>query len=455
MPSNTPEDFKPRNYQTYTINFIKQHPKAAIFLDMGMGKTVSTLTALDELMHDHFEVQKPLVIAPLRVARDTWPAEVKKWNHLKNLRISLIWGTPKQRKKAIQADADIYVINVENTQWLVKELQDDWPFDAVVIDELSTFKNHDSKRFKALMSTRQHMDRLIGLTGTPTSRSLEDLWAPFKLFDGGQRLGQYITHFRHRYFTPDKRNGHQVYSWKLKPEGEEGIYEAIGDITVSMQSSDHLELPPLTISTKTVYLDEKERKAYDRFKREMVIEMQGETIDAGNAAVLSNKLLQLSSGSIYVDQGRTVSVHSQKLDALEDLIESANGHTVLVAYWFKHELERLQRRFPTGRQLSSSQDITDWCNGDIPIGFIHPASAGHGLNLQSGGHIMVWYTTPWSLELYQQTNARLHRQGQTQPVTIVHIEVDRTIDQQVIKSLESKNETQTALINAVKVNLGE
>ena len=447
--------FKPHDYQQHAINFIQDHPAAMLFLGMSMGKSVSTLTALNIMMFSSFQVARPLVVAPLRVARDTWTAETGKWDHLQHLKISTILGTAKERRQAIRADADIYVINRENIPWLVKELGDDWPYDCVVIDELTSFKNHKASRFKALMSRRQHIRRIIGLTGTPAPNSLEDLWAPFKLFDGGKRLLPYITHFRERYFAPDKRSGHQVFSWKLKPGAEDEIYEAISDITLSMRTTDYLQLPPLTSISKMVYLDARERQVYNQLKKDMLVHLEGETIDAGSAATLSNKLLQLSSGAIYADETKTVMVHSQKLDALEDIIEAANGHTVLVAYWFKHELERLRRHFPQGRLLSTAQDMADWCAGKIPLAFIHPASAGHGLNLQSGGHILVWFTTPWSLELYEQTNARLFRQGQTEPVSIIHIEAASTIDQQVIKALESKNQTQSALIEAVKAQLGE
>lgn len=448
-------EFKPHDYQAYAIDFIKTHPVAGLFLGMGMGKTISTLTALNTMMFDSFQVARCLVVAPLRVARDTWPAELTKWEHLKHLRASVIVGTAKERRQAIHTDADIYVINRENLPWLIKELGDDWPYDCVVIDELSSFKNHKATRFKALMSRRKHMRRIIGLTGTPAPNSLEDLWAPFKLFDGGKRLLPYITHFRERYFDPDKRNGYQVFSWKLKPGAEDEIYEAISDVTVSMKTTDHLDLPPLTTSSRVVHLDKAEREVYNQLKKDMLVHVDGEVIDAGSAATLSNKLLQLSSGAIYADEARTVTVHSQKIDALEDIVEAANGHTVLVAYWFKHELERLLRHFPQGRLLSTAEDMSDWCSGKIPLAFIHPASAGHGLNLQSGGHILVWHTVPWSLELYEQTNARLFRQGQTEPVSIIHIEAANTIDQQVIKSLETKNQTQSALIKAVKAQLGD
>ena len=448
-------EFKPHNYQTYAIDFIKTHPVAGLFLGMGMGKTISTLTALNDLMFDHFQTGRALIIAPLRVARDTWTDEITKWNHLKHLRASVIVGTAKERRQALGADADIYIVNRENVPWLVQELGESWPFDTVVIDELTSFKNHKAQRFKSLISRRDRIKRLVGLTGTPAPNSLQDLWAPFKLFDGGQRLEPYITHFRKKYFDPDKRNGPQVYSWRIKPGADKEIYQAIGDITVSMRTTDHLTLPPLTITSKLVHLDERERRVYDRMRKDKLVELGGETIDAGSAASLSNVLLQLSSGAIYAKEGSAITVHSKKLEALEDIIEAAAGHNVLVGYWFQHELERMQRNFPQGRVLSTSQDMADWKAGRIPLGFLHPASGGHGLNLQSGGHILVWFTTPWSSELYDQLNGRLFRQGQTEPVSIIHIEVANTIDQKVGRALAKKDATQSALIEAVKAQLGE
>lgn len=421
-----------------------------------MGKTISTLTAIHHLMYGTFEVRRALIIAPLRVARDTWPAELAKWDHLKPLTHAVCVGTPAGRRAALDQDADLTIINRENLPWLIEELlrrNRGWPFDMVVIDELSSFKNHKAKRFKALMAAQPHITRLVGLTGTPAPNSLEDLWAPYKLLDGGERLGKTITKFRQRWFTPGKQNGHIVYSWRLLDGAEEEIYDAIADITVSMRTTDHLDLPPCTYTDRVVHLQAGERATYDELRKDMVTEIGGEVIDAGSAGVLSGKLLQLASGAIYDPDGNILHVHDAKLDALEDIIEAAAGNTVLVAYWFKHEAERIRRRFPHARLLSTAQDMDDWCAGRIPLALIHPASAGHGLNLQTGGHILVWTTTPWSLELYEQTNARLFRQGQTEPVSIVHIRAEGTIDTHVAKALARKDTTQSALINAVKAEL--
>lgn len=446
--------YKPHSYQQFATTFIETHPQAAIFLGMGMGKTIITLTALNNLITDRYATTKALIIAPLRVARDTWSNEQQKWDHLKNLRLSIIIGNPTTRRNALNTDADIYIINRENIPWLVKELGNNWPFDTVVIDELSSFKNHKAQRFKALKTRLPKINRIIGLTGTPAPNSLEDIWAPFRLIDGGERLGKYLTHYRDKFFTPDKRNGPQIYSYKIRPGADKQIYDLIKDITVSMKTTDYLDLPPLATTTINVHLNPKERTIYNQLRDDMVTTIGTATIDAGTAGTLSNKLQQLSSGAIYTDDG-VRHIHDQKLDALADIVEQASGNTILVAYWFKHELERLEAKFPQGKELSTSQDMADWCEQKIPIGFIHPASAGHGLNLQSGGHIMVWLTTPWSLELVEQTNARLFRQGQTEPVSIIHIQTSDTIDADVAKALEKKDTTQTALINAVKAQIGK
>lgn len=447
--------YKPHNYQKHTTQFIIDHPEAAILLGMGMGKTISTLTAINELIRNRFETRRVLVIAPVRVARDTWPAEIKKWDHLKGLTISPITGTAQQRKTAANRQADIYTIGRENITWLVNHHAGHWPYDMVIIDELSSFKNPQAKRFKALKKVRPKINRIVGLTGTPAPNSLEDLWAPFKLLDGGQRLGRTITGFRDRYFTPGKRNGHIVYQWNLKPGADQEIYNAIADITVSMRTTDYLNLPACTYTNHTIHLTPPQRRNYDELRKQMVTTIDDDTIDAPSAGVLAGKLQQLASGAIYTDDNNTITVHNAKLDALEDIIEAAAGNTILVAYWFKHEATRILERFPQARQLTTAQDMDDWCAGNIPIGLIHPASAGHGLNLQSGGHILVWLTTPWSLELYEQTNARLFRQGQTEPVTITHINAADTIDTQVSAALARKDTTQSALINAVKAQLKE
>lgn len=445
--------YTPHNYQQHATNFITTHPQAAIFLGMGLGKTIITLTALEHLIYNTFQTRKALIIAPLRVARDTWPAEIKKWDHLQNLTYTIAIGDKKTREHAINTNADITIINRENVPWLVNHLENNWDYDTVIIDELSSFKSPQSQRFKALKKVRNHITRIIGLTGTPAPNSLEDIWAPFRLIDEGQRLGKYITHYRNNYFLPDKRNGQRIFTWKLKPYAESFIYKAIEDITLSMKTTDYLDLPPLTVTTETVTLDRQQRRHYDELKKDMVTDIGANIIDAENAATLSGKLLQLASGAIYGENKNTIIVHDEKLKAVENIIEAAQGNTILVAYWFKHELERLEAKFPQGRELSTSKDVKDWCAGKIPLLFIHPASAGHGLNLQSGGHILVWLTTPWSLELVEQTNARLFRQGQTEPVSIIHIRAAGTIDENVSAALGKKDMTQSALIDAVKAQI--
>lgn len=447
--------YKPHDYQQFTTDFITTHPEAAIFLGMGLGKTIITLTAIKSLMLDSFEVTKVLIIAPLRVARDTWPAELEKWDHLADLRMSVMVGDKKTRTTALNQDADIYVINRENIPWLVDVTWPDWPFDMVIIDELSSFKSHQARRFKALRKCRLKIRRIVGLTGTPAPNSLLDLWAQFALIDGGQRLGKFITHYRDRYFLPDKRNGPQVYSYKLKEGADQEIYSQIADITVSMRTTDYLQLPPLTVTDYPVSMSETEEAKYKQLKKDMVLELEdGDVVDAPTAAALAGKLQQASSGAIYTDdEGGYLELHGRKLDALEDIIESATGEPVLIAYWFKHEVPRILERLPRAVQLNSVQDFKAWNRGEIPIGLIHPASAGHGLNLQDGGHLLVWLTLPWSLELVEQTNARLFRQGQKQPVTITRITCTGTIDQQVTAALETKNSTQTALVEAVAAEL--
>ncbi|MEW6905511.1 SNF2-related protein [Trueperella pyogenes] len=445
--------YKPHSYQTFATNFITTHNEAAILLGMGLGKSVITLTAIWQLLLDEFKARRVLVIAPLRVANSTWAQELTKWDHLDGLTLTVATGPKAKRIQALTEEAMITVINRENVPWLVNHYGKAWPFDMVVIDELSSFKSHTAQRFKALVKTRPMINRIVGLTGTPASNGLMDLWAQFRLLDGGNRLGFYISHYRSRYFTPDKRNGAQVYSYKLLPGAQEQIYEAIADMTVSMKTSDHLQLPELTSTHVQVELDENERQVYERLRDEMVVELGDEIIDAASAAALSGKLLQLASGAIYNPAKETVEVHERKLDALEDLVEAANGNPLLVAYWFQHDLERITRRFPQARQLKTDADIQAWNRGDIPLALIHPASAGHGLNLQAGGSLLVWFSLTWSLELYQQTNARLYRQGQEKPVTITHLVTTGSIDENVLSALEAKNTTQAALIDAVKTNL--
>ena len=445
--------YNPHDYQRYATNFILEHPISAVFLDMGLGKSVITLSAIYDLCLDSFSVSKVLVIAPLRVARDTWPAEIQKWDHLNGLSYSVAVGTEGERKAALQQRVFLYIINRENVQWLVEESGLSFDYDMVVIDELSSFKSYQAKRFKSLLKVRPTVKRMVELTGTPSSNGLMDLWAEFRILDLGKRLGRFISHYRNNYFQPDKRNGQVVFSYKPLPGAEDAIYRQIADITISMKAVDHLAMPACVINEVKVSLSEKERKAYDTMKAEMVLSLGGKEIDAGNAAALSNKLSQMANGAVYDDDRHYIELHSRKLDALEDLIESANGKPVLVAYWFKHDLERIQKRFPV-REISSSADIADWNAGKIPVAVIHPASAGHGLNLQTGGSTFIWYGLTWSLELYQQANARLWRQGQkADTVVIHHIIAANTIDERIMSALRKKEKTQSALIDAVKANL--
>ncbi|MEG0944628.1 MAG: DEAD/DEAH box helicase [Angelakisella sp.] len=446
-------NFKPHDYQAFAIDYIETHPVAAVLLDMGLGKTVITLTAIADLLFDSFLAHRILVVAPLRVARDTWPAELEKWSHLKDLTFSVVVGSAKERRAALMTAADITIINRENLGWLIEDSGFSFDYDMVVIDELSSFKNHQSKRFRSLMKVRPKVKRIIGLTGTPSSNGLMDLWAEFRLLDMGQRLGRFITEYRNNYFSPDKRNGMIIYSYKPQPYAQELIYRQISDITISMKSTDHLQMPELISSQYEVTLSKDERLRYDELKKDLVLQLPDGEVTAANAASLTGKLSQLANGAIYADTGDTIEFHDRKLDALEDILEAANGKPVLVAYWFKHDLQRIKRRF-TVREIKESRDITDWNAGKIPVAVIHPASAGHGLNLQAGGSTLIWFGLTWSLELYQQTNARLWRQGQTdRTVVIEHIITKDTIDERILKALSQKELTQTALIDAVKANL--
>ena len=441
--------YKPHEYQRYAAQFILEHPVSAIFLDCGLGKTVITLTAIEELMHDRFEVRKVLVIAPLPVARDIWPAEIRKWEHLRQLTFAVAVGSEKERMLAFWQQASIYIINRENVEWLIEKSGLSFDFDMVVIDELSSFKSYQAKRFHSLMKMRPLVRRIVGLTGTPSSNGLMDLWAEFKLLDMGQRLGRFITHYRSAYFEPDKRNQQMVFSYRPRPGAEQEIYRLLSDITISMRSADYLKLPECVMNKVEVRLSEKERQAYDRLRKDMFLDLDGREIDAVSAAALSNKLLQMANGAVYTNGHDVVKLHDRKLDALEDLLESANGRPVLVAYWFQHDLQRIRKRFKV-REIKESRDIRDWNAGRISVGVIHPASAGHGLNLQAGGSTLIWFGLTWSLELYQQTNARLWRQGQKDTVVIHHILAKGTMDETVMKALEKKDKTQSALLEAVK-----
>lgn len=446
-------NFKPHDYQAFAIDYIETHPVAAVLLDMGLGKTVISLTAIADLLFDSFLAHRILVVAPLRVARDTWPAELEKWSHLKHLTFSVAVGSVKERRAALMTTADITIINRKNLQWLIEDSNLSFDYDMVVIDELSSFKNHQSKRFRCLMKVRPKVKRIIGLTGTPSSNGLMDLWAEFRLLDMGKRLGRFITEYRNNYFTPDKRNSMIIYSYKPQPYAEELIYRQISDITIFMKSTDHLQMPELISSQYEVKLSKEERQHYEELKKDLVLQLPDGEVTAANAASLTGKLSQLANGAIYADTGDTIEFHDRKLDALEDILEAANGKPFLVAYWFKHDLERIKRRF-TVREIKERRDITDWNTEKIPVAVIHPASAGHGLNLQAGGSTLIWFGLTWSLELYQQTNARLWRQGQTSgTVVIEHTITKGTIDERILKALSQKELTQTALIDAVKANL--
>ena len=444
--------YAPHNYQIYSTNFILNNLIAAIFLECGLGKSVISLTAINDLMLDYFDVSRTLVIAPLRLASATWPNEIKKWDHLKHLNYSVVIGSEKERLAALRKPAHIYLINRENVDWLITKSGVSWFFDMVVIDELSSFKSYQAKRFKSLLKVRPKIKRIVGLTGTPSSNGLMDLWAEFRLLDMGERLGRYITYYRQNFFVPDKRNQQMIFSYKPKDGAEKKIYSLISDIAISMKSKDFLKMPECVMNEVIVTLSDKEQKLYDSLKQDMVLSFEENEIDAINAAALSNKLLQMSNGAVYNDDKESLHIHDRKLDALEDLIEGANGKPVLVAYWFKHDLEKIKDRFDV-REIKSAKDISDWNEGRIPVALIHPASAGHGLNLQAGGSTLIWFGLTWSLELYQQTNARLYRQGQDSTVVIHHILTKGTIDEDVMKALKAKEKIQDALIDSVKARL--
>lgn len=444
------QSYKPHDYQEYATSFILSHPACGLLLDMGLGKTVITLTALWALLLDYFDVGRVLIIAPLRVARDTWPKEIAKWDHLNGLTYSVVVGSEKERREALAKTAFIYIVNRENVCWLIENGY--FRFDCVVIDELSSFKSHQSKRFKALRKARPTVKRVIGLTGSPTPNGLIDLWAQINLLDMGERFGRFIGGFRERYFMPDKRNRDVIFSYKPREGAEEAIYEKISDICVSMKAADHLNMPELIFSNVEVKMSEKEKQMYDGLKDDLIIPLEGGDIDAQSAVGLSNKLHQMANGAVYDENGNVRRIHDRKLEAVEDLIEAANGKPVMIAYWFKHDRERLIERFGA-IPIDKSEDITKWNKGEIPVAIIHPASAGHGLNLQEGGCHLIWFGLTWSLELYQQCNARLWRQGQKHTVTIQHVITKGTIDEDVLLALECKEVTQEALLQAVKARI--
>lgn len=445
--------FKPYPYQKKAIDFIMEHKRCGLFLDMGLGKTISTLMAIQELMFDRFEINKVLVIAPIRVARSTWPDEIEKWDETSNLRVSVAVGTPKKRLQAFEEEADIYVINRENVVWMVENIKFD--FDMVVIDELSSFKNNQSKRFKALRKVISRCDRVVGLTGTPAPNGLMDLWPQIYLLDQGRRLGKTITSYRRKYFRPGRSNGYVVYDYVPLPDAEKEIYEKIGDICISMSKEDYLNMPDRIYQMIVVELDKKAFGYYKRLEKEAIIELSdNDVILANSAASASNKLQQIADGAVYTEKKDYVEIHDSKLEALEDLIEAANGQPVMVFYQFKHDKERIENRFET-RSIENEKDVKDWNEGKIPILLAHPASIGHGLNLQHGGHIIIWFGLTWSLELYQQANDRLYRQGQAKTVMVYHIVAKGTIDTGMIKALNSKKRGQDGLMDYVKAKVEE
>lgn len=451
-------EFKPHSYQQMAIDKIIDTPRAGLFLDMGLGKTVITLTAIDQLMNDYFEVSRVLVIAPLRVAEDTWSRESQKWDHLKHLRISKVLGSASNRRKALAKDADIYVINRENVVWLTDELSqvgDGWGFDMVVIDELSSFKSHAAKRFNALRKYITRSSRVVGLTGTPAPNGLIDLWSQIYLLDGGERLGTTISGFRSRYFIPNQRNQHMIYNYKPREEAEQAINAKISDICISMRAEDWLDMPERIDNVQRVKLSDDEMDRYNQFERDCYLDFLEGEVTAASAAALSNKLLQYSNGAMYLADGGYVETSNAKLDVLDEIIELSNGKPILCFYSYKHDLERIQKRFKFAKKLGGSEDIEKWNNGEIPLLLAHPAGAGHGLNLQAGGNIIVWFGLTWSLELYQQANARLYRQGQENAVIIHHLITEGTADESVLASLQGKKDVQDELLDSLKAKYGD
>lgn len=450
--------FKPWSYQQYAINHVIDHKASGLFLDMGMGKTVSTLTAIDDLMFLG-DVDKTLVIAPKRVALDTWSTEIEKWDHLKDLNISIILGKPKERITAVEKEADIYVTSRDNVVWLVENYFNNWKWDTCVIDELSSFKSSKSKRFRALKKVRPYFKRIIGLTGTPAPNSLIDLWPQIYLLDGGKRLGKTITGYRQQYFTPGFSNGYVVYNYILKENADKAIQAKISDICISMMAKDYLDLPERIDNKINIELPVDVFKKYRELEKELVLSIDDEDITATNAAVLTGKLLQLANGAIYTEDKEIIKIHDEKIEKLLEIIDTSNGQPVLVFYNFKHDYNRISEALSKlkikHQALENSEDIKKWNNGEIQVALLHPASAGHGLNLQYGGNIIIWFGLTWSLELYQQANARLHRQGQTKTVIIHHLISKGTVDEDVMKALEGKEVNQNKLLEAVKARLQE
>lgn len=443
----------PHEYQAFCIDYLLTHPAAGLFLKPGMGKTSTSLTAAERLLYDSFAVSKVLVIAPLRVAEDTWSRESEKWDHLRHLRISKVLGSAKERVAALAVDADVYCINRENVPWLVKHYGIKWPFEAVIVDESSSFRNPSAQRFKALRKVRPLIKYIWELTGTPRPRSLLDLWAQIYLLDRGERLGKTLTEFKSRYFTPGRRNGYVIYEWIPRPGAEEEIYRLISDICVSMEAKDHLDLPELVTTSRVVPLSQEAREQYEQMEREAVLELPEDVIDAGSAAAVNGKLLQIAGGAVYDEDHNVHELHSAKLDVLEDIMEEANGEPVLVAYWYKHERDRIMARFPQAVQLKDSDTIAAWNRGEIPMLLVHPAGAGHGLNLQEGGHIVVWFGPTYDGELNEQLIDRLYRQGQKETTSVIYLVAEGTVDLDAMASLEAKANGQDAMMKAIKARL--
>lgn len=449
--------FIPHAYQRYCINRMLTDSALGLFLDMGLGKTVITLTAVNDLKYNRFQVSKVLVIAPKKVAEATWSKEAAKWDHLHMLRVVPVLGSQAKRVRALNTPGDIWVINRENVPWLVEYYRNAWPFDMVVADEFSSFKNHQAKRFKALTWVRKHISRFVGLTGTPAPNGLIDLWAQVYLLDEGQRLGKKISHYRDRYFEADQRDREHIFSYMPKPGGQEAIHQLIGDICISMSAADYLELPDCLSVTAPVGLDAKAQAAYDKLEREMLLEVDESTIDAGSAAVLSNKLLQLCNGAVYDENKQAVEIHRCKIEAFTELVEALNGQPAIVFYNFQHDLQRIHKALSGTslrvRELKGPQEEDDWNNRQIDILLAHPASSAYGLNLQQGGNHVIWFGLNWSLELYQQANKRLHRQGQEQKVIIHHLVVDGGRDEDVMAALGDKDATQAKLLESLKARI--
>lgn len=450
-----PKQYAPRFYQEFAKNKIIETPAIALMLDMGMGKTISTLTAVTELLHNYFDVQKVLVIAPLRVAESTWSDESAEWEHTDYLKLSKVLGGLQERVRALQQTANIYLINRENVVWLVDYYKSAWPFDMVVIDESSSFKSHQAKRFKALKKVRPLIKRIVELTGTPAPNGLMDLWSQIYLLDRGARLGKSITAYRDKYFKPGQRNGHIVYDWEPKPDAEKEIYKKIADICISMKGDDYLKLPPVMLNTVKVRLSVTAKKKYDQLERDLILSVADQDIVANTAATLSNKLLQMANGAVYDEDKGIVKIHDEKPEALAEIIDVTRPKNLMVMYYYKHDLTRLQKRFPEAVQLQTAGDIKAWNAGKIGMMLVHPASAGHGLNLQHGGSVVVWFGLTWSLELYLQANKRLHRPGQKETVIIHHLVTEGTVDEEVMAALQNKKSGQDEMLNAIKARIGK